>query len=165
MLSNKSDYYSVGSHNFPKVISLGSIRPSTNNIFFIETSCGTKRSQEANAVKGCIHLNQRQCCSIESAALKNRNHTVYILHTCPLNEKIYEQSPEYVKQMLFHPNVYLVSFTLDELFDNSPVENLYHSNKINNSLYPIEHLSDVLRCLTLWKFGGTYLDSDTITIR
>lgn len=149
---------------FKKLIQLKNINQSETNIFFIETSCGTEGLMKTYN-RGVIHLNPRQCCAVESAALTNRNHSVYILHTCPLDVTIYKQSPEYVKQTLAHPNVYIVYLRVDEIMQQSPVEELYHTNKINSSRFPVEHMSDVLRFLTLWKFGGTYLDFDTITVR
>ena len=39
------------------------------------------------------------------------------------------------------------------------------ADKLNASLYKVEHTSDVLRCAILWRFGGTYLDTDMIVLR
>lgn len=36
---------------------------------------------------------------------------------------------------------------------------------LQESHYPTEHLSDILRYVTLWKYGGTYLDLDVITLK
>jgi mannosyltransferase OCH1-like enzyme len=36
---------------------------------------------------------------------------------------------------------------------------------IKSSSTPVEHASDVLRFLSLWKYGGTYLDMDFVILR
>lgn len=161
IITEKTDFH----NKITKLKIPTSIKKSDNNIFFIETTCGTEDLLISYNFSTGINLNPRQCCAIESAAITNKNHNIYILNTCPLNMTVYEQSPEYIKKMLSLPNVYLVALTLKEYFHGSPVYNLYQSNKISSSSYALEHLSDVLRFLTLWKYGGTYLDLDTITIR
>ena len=148
---------------FTKLVRLSDIKKSDNNIFFVETSCGTDGNVTNSDI--VVHLNPRHCCAVQSAALTNTNRSVYILHTCPLDAAIYQRSPEYVHQTLATPNVYIVHLVVSEIVKESPVEQLYTSNKLASSKYPVEHLSDVLRQLTLWKFGGTYLDLDTINIR
>ena len=37
-------------------------------------------------------------------------------------------------------------------------------NKLENSKFRIEHTSDVLRILTLYKYGGLYMDLDVLSI-
>ena len=162
---NETNYYNSNNYYPPHLISLEDIKQRESNIFFIETTCSTEDLLRSYNLSSGIHLSPRQCCAVESAALTNTNHKIYILYTCPLNLKVYEQSAEYIKQTLVYTNVYLVPLGLKELFHGSPVDDLYQSNKIKLSLFPTEHLSDVLRFLTLWKYGGTYLDFDTITIR
>ncbi len=46
--------------------------------------------------------------------------------------------------------------------EGTPAETFFRIKKFEASLYPIPHLSDVLRVLTLWKYGGTYLDLDIV---
>ncbi|GLV37081.1 alpha14-galactosyltransferase 2 [Carabus blaptoides fortunei] len=47
----------------------------------------------------------------------------------------------------------------------TPVESLYHSGKLQSSKWPMIHLSDVLRYVTLWKYGGIYMDLDVLITR
>lgn len=48
---------------------------------------------------------------------------------------------------------------------NTLVEELYDSGKIEASSYARSHASDVLRYLTLYKYGGVYLDLDVIVVK
>ena len=45
------------------------------------------------------------------------------------------------------------------------LERLWTESKIQNSKYVVSHLSDILRYSLLWRFGGTYVDTDVIFIR
>lgn len=164
---NRSEHHTANSHmpTYPKIINLKNIKQSETNIFFIESTCGTRYSLTNYSLTTGIHLNQRQCCAIESAALENKSHKIYILHTCPINKKLYIQSSEYIKQTLSQRNVFVVLPRMRDIFQGTPVEDLYNNNIIHSSLYPVEHLSDILRLVVLWKFGGTYLDLDTIAVR
>lgn len=52
-----------------------------------------------------------------------------------------------------------------EFVINTPIEEFIMSGKLRKSKYFYEHTSDVYRLLLLWKYGGTYLDSDVIVMR
>lgn len=47
----------------------------------------------------------------------------------------------------------------------TPVEELYTKGKIDFSNYAQSHASDVLRYLTLYKYGGIYLDLDVVIVK
>lgn len=44
----------------------------------------------------------------------------------------------------------------------TPLENWLRSDAMFYSNYLYEHMSDVLRFLTLYKFGGIYVDTDVV---
>lgn len=44
------------------------------------------------------------------------------------------------------------------------MEDFFIRDELSNSSYPIEHTSDILRILTLYEFGGLYLDLDEINL-
>jgi mannosyltransferase OCH1-like enzyme len=48
-------------------------------------------------------------------------------------------------------------------FERTPLEGL--AAKLKDSYYRLEHTADLFRLLTLWLFGGTYLDLDFVDIR
>lgn len=148
-----------------KLSNFDDIKPNINNIFFIESRCGLDSEFQKRSPDDGVVFNARQVCSIESTAIMNPNRPVYILHTCPLDNNFYEKSPKYVQQLMSYPNIHLVQLKMSELFIRTNVEELYFSGKFKESKFPVAHISDVMRLLTLWKFGGTYMDIDVVSIR
>ncbi len=55
-----------------------------------------------------------------------------------------------------------VNFT--KLIDETPAYGL-GANITKTSKFPLVQLSDVVRVSLLYKYGGTYLDTDTVTLR
>lgn len=67
-----------------------------------------------------------------------------------------------VKRLQSFKNVNLKVVNLKEFSRNTPIEDLVRKGKLEFSRYHASHTSDVLRFLTLWKYGGIYLDLDVI---
>lgn len=121
------------------------------NIFFID-------SREATAD---VKLMTRQACAIESAALTNPNLKVFVLFSCPERLRNLQMTPE-LKSVMTYPNVFIYYLDVKEFSASTPMEEFIRSKKLAKSNFKIEHTSDVLRLLVLWKYGGTYLDTDMI---
>ena len=136
--------------------------PGDKHIMFIETSCLLDSSQ--NSKYPGLVLNKRQVCAIESAAKMNPRHKVYLLHSCPICGRL-EDSSEHVQTLFTYPNVYLWKLDRKRHFSKTPLEKWNFQSAIKTSLWPKEHSSDVLRFLTLWKYGGTYLDLDFVILK
>jgi len=132
------------------------------HIIFIETGCLLDESQDSK-YKGLV-LHKRQVCAIESAAKMNPDYKVYLLYSCPIYGRL-EDSSEYVLTIFTYPNVHLWKLETKRHFSNTALENWDLRAAIMNSFWPKEHASDVLRFLTLWKYGGTYLDMDFVILR
>ncbi|XP_030763086.1 lactosylceramide 4-alpha-galactosyltransferase-like [Sitophilus oryzae] len=129
------------------------------SIFFHETSC-------TSYIKGKITINSRQACAVESAARMNPDHEIYLLFSSPGNFKNNDsESDRFLAQLLQYHNVHIYHLDMDKYFENTPVENLWTSDRMKFSQYAQSHTSDVLRYLTLWKYGGIYLDLDVIVVR
>lgn len=64
-----------------------------------------------------------------------------------------------------YPNIRMKYLNFPRYIEDSPLEDLYKSLQIESSSYAMSHASDVLRYLTLWRFGGIYLDLDVILIK
>lgn len=148
-----------------KMKSFKDIEKSNSNIFFIESRCGTRKSLQMLDLNSNFNLRPRQCCSVESAATMNPTRNVYILHTCPLGRDFDLHLPTYARNLLSLDNVFVVRLSMGEALDGTPVTSLYRSDKLENSLYPVVHASDILRLVVLWRFGGTYCDMDILFIR
>lgn len=148
-----------------RLTGLSEIKTSSRNIFFIESRCGTMREMSKRSPDDGVVFNARQTCAVESTARMNPNHSIYILHTCPLDEDFYKKSPKYIQELMSYSNVHMVQLNMSEFFIRTNVEDLFFGGKFEVSRHPIEHVSDVMRLLTLWRYAGTYMDIDVVTIR
>jgi hypothetical protein len=100
----------------------------------------------------------RQICAIESAAYTNPDSNVYVFS---LNAKL--------QMELLYPykNIKYVKINIEEIVKDTVVEEFWKKvkNKFFEGQYAVAHLSDLLRLVILWKYGGYYTDLDTITIK
>ncbi|KAH8376752.1 hypothetical protein KR093_001151, partial [Drosophila rubida] len=109
-----------------------------------------------------IDLTARQMCSIESAALHNPNFQVFVLFANP--QRIDPQD-KFVRIIRSYGNVHLRQLNVWRYVRNTPVEDwIIRDNKFISS-FPTEHTSDLLRLLTLHRFGGIYMDMDVVVLR
>ncbi|KAK9883260.1 hypothetical protein WA026_001446 [Henosepilachna vigintioctopunctata] len=129
------------------------------SIFFHETSCSSYMNDK-------IIINSRQACAVESAALMNPNFDVYLTFTSPGVFKFENtESDRFLKALMSYDNVRINHLNYENYMKGTIVEELYSKGIIENSPYALEHASDILRFLTLWKYGGIYLDLDVIVLK
>lgn len=129
------------------------------SIFFHETSCNSY-------INGKIVIAAREACAVESAALLNPDTDVYLLFTSPGVIKLEgTESDRFLKALMSYKNVRLHHLNYKAYTKDTPLEDLYESGRIEASNYAMSHASDVLRYLTLWKYGGIYLDLDVVVIK
>uniref|UniRef100_A0A8D8GDZ4 Lactosylceramide 4-alpha-galactosyltransferase n=1 Tax=Culex pipiens TaxID=7175 RepID=A0A8D8GDZ4_CULPI len=127
---------------------------SHTNIFFIISTIFQS---------GLAKLNPRQTCAIESAARSNPEWKVFVLFVSA-TEFSFFNSPNIVP-LLPYPNVFLRRVNMTTFGLGSPVEEMFERGALNNSSFIVEHTSDVLRLLTVYKYGGTYLDTDVVVMK
>jgi lactosylceramide 4-alpha-galactosyltransferase len=123
------------------------MKKDSRNVFFIETS----KSNE---------LNVRQACAVESAALQNGNLNIFTLMTGIPNNN----SPS-MKALSSYSNIHFRHIELGDYFLHTPLEQWYFCTTWNYGSYAIAHLSDALRLLTLYKYGGYYFDLDFVMLK
>ncbi|KAL5276633.1 hypothetical protein ACFFRR_002072 [Megaselia abdita] len=126
------------------------------SIFFHETSCPES---------GFMILGPRQVCSIESAAKHNPNMDIFVLFTSPryiLRDKV---SKDLMRLLVSYDNIFLRNNDMWKYSENSSAAQFLETEQIFESSYFPVHLSDFLRLLSIWKFGGIYMDSDVIVKR
>jgi lactosylceramide 4-alpha-galactosyltransferase len=128
------------------------------NIIFLETRC-TTNSNEINDTG--LLLTKRQACSIESAAKMNPDASVHLLYSCSMNGGIMA-SLEYVKMLFKYPNIKIWKLDIPRFLAGTPLEDWDFQEQLESSNWPVEHSSDVLRYVSLFKYGGTYLDLDVV---
>lgn len=131
-----------------------------HNAFFLETSCATPAST--------INLNARQLCAVESAAKNSPNWNVYVLFAANVGFLNDTSSLEY--KMLdavlsSYANIKFLRLNITHYADGTPLSDWMREGKMFDSDYINSHLSDVLRYLTLYKYGGTYLDLDVVVLK
>jgi lactosylceramide 4-alpha-galactosyltransferase len=118
-----------------------------NNIYFIESN------HERD------YFDNRQLCSIESAAKHNPDALVIVksVKATIQNKNIFEQ----------YPNIKYESLNSTEAFMDTPLYDWWYHNKVTkiDHYYRIAHVSDALRLALVYKYGGLYSDLDTIALK
>jgi lactosylceramide 4-alpha-galactosyltransferase len=71
---------------------------------------------------------------------------------------------ELIEALLSYSNIHLRYFNLFEYSKGTKLENFFKSGGVDKSGYPLEHAADILRILTLNKYGGYYLDLDVFSL-
>jgi lactosylceramide 4-alpha-galactosyltransferase len=121
------------------------------NIFFVDTNESTEN----------VTISFRQACAIESAALANVEPKIFLIFTSEKRFKNLEIT-ENLKYLLSLPNLNINFVDLKSFSVGTPMENFIVSGALEKSKFRQSHTSDIMRMLLLWKFGGTYLDTDMI---
>lgn len=70
-----------------------------------------------------------------------------------------------ISAVLAYPNVQFKLLDLREFSKATPLEGFIQSEKLQSGKFVVTHTSDALRLLVLWKYGGTYLDTDVIVTK
>ncbi|XP_031632385.1 lactosylceramide 4-alpha-galactosyltransferase-like [Contarinia nasturtii] len=140
---------------FEDVMKSGKHPTLGKTIFFHETSCSTNN---------LVHLNARQACAIESAALLNPNWDVFVMFASPVGCVLNETTarPPIISALESYANINFRNINLWTYAANTPLEHWFLSDKLFFSEYLNSHVSDFLRYVSLYKFGGLYLDLDVI---
>lgn len=107
----------------------------------------------------------RQACVYESAALNNPNRDIYIMYLTPVGiHTNYKLWPKSVRVLMEYSNVYFRNVRLEDLFVNT----VFEKSSKNVEIYDKnsnDSILDLTRILLLFKYGGTFLDDDYITLR
>ena len=119
------------------------------NAFFIETT-------------GNGALNYRQACAVESLALQNPNLKVHVLF---MDATINKSLVTLQKLVENYANVQFVSLDVGEYIAGTLIDHWYHCTDWRRGSYHVNNLSNALRLLTVYKYGGYYFDLDIISVR
>lgn len=122
-----------------------------NLIHFVDTS------QNASGT-----ITSRQACAVESAALTNPEFTVHFHFTSKKRYNEIVKTSKLLIALKSYPNIIISHTDLKSISNGSPLEEFLNSGLLESSKYILEHTSDVARLLLLWKYGGTYFDTDVI---
>ncbi|CAH0579511.1 unnamed protein product [Chrysodeixis includens] len=123
--------------------------PAERSIFFLETSC-------AGA------LSVRQACAVEAAARAHPQRQVYVLFSAPVSH--YTLRTSCLAHLARLTNVHFRRLHVAQYPKGTLAETIL-LEALKQSSFPIEHSSDILRIVTLRKWGGIYLDTNMIVTR
>ncbi|XP_023179859.2 lactosylceramide 4-alpha-galactosyltransferase-like [Drosophila hydei] len=134
--------------------------PPGRSIFFHETTC-THPDSHFNI----MNLTARQACAIESAALNNPNLQVFTLFSCPTFRPLFGRQKLLVDAIESYKNVNFCHLSVRNYAKGTLIEDWLRKGDLFSSRFPMQHLSDLLRLISLYRFGGIYLDLDVVVLR
>lgn len=70
--------------------------------------------------------------------------------------------PPILRALQTYPNIFMRNINLWTYAANTPIEEWFSTDELFTSQFLNSHVSDFLRYLSLYKFGGTYLDLDVV---
>ncbi|EDW03732.1 lactosylceramide 4-alpha-galactosyltransferase [Drosophila grimshawi] len=112
-----------------------------------------------------MNLTARQACAIESAALHNPNFDVFVLFSCPTLRPLSIAQKSLINVIESIPNVHFRQLNLQKYATDTPVEDWIKKGYMLKGRYPMEHTSDLLRLISLYRYGGIYIDLDVVVLR
>lgn len=94
----------------------------------------------------------------------NPNREAFVLFTSQVGFRNQTSLP-IIDALASYSNINFNYLNLTQYVVHTPLEEWIRNEKLFRSKFLVSHTSDVLRYLSLWKYGGTYLDLDTISLR
>ncbi|KAG5667862.1 hypothetical protein PVAND_015831 [Polypedilum vanderplanki] len=125
---------------------------NSQQIFFLETYLDSVRSID----------NPRQVCSIEAAARMNPDMEIYFYFFTNSTSLVLKYT-KFLNILHSYSNIKIRYVNILEFINGTKIENFFKTDRVGKSPYRIEHTSDILRLLVLYKFGGLYLDLDVVS--
>lgn len=119
----------------------------SRSVFLLETS-------------GREILTSRQACSVESSAVRSGLKVVVVLTGRHLDLRENVTCHLYMEGL----GIQFYTVNIENLAKGTPLESFVQSGGVSSSLVPTIHMSDVLRLLLLYKFGGFYHDLDYVIL-
>lgn len=133
-------------------------RPERGLIIFHDTSCRSLK-------RGKLVLEAREACAIESAALHHPNHDVFLVVFVPVDIRGgRDVDNDTIPTLLRYKNVKFFHANVEEYVKDTPLEELYLQEKHEGFSRLFVHLMDVVKFVTMWRFGGIYMDLDVIAL-
>ena len=118
-----------------------------DNIFFIETR------DNIDSIPG------RTICALESAQRHNPKSKIFFIMDHKTNF-----NPNNNRELNRIKNLNIVISDFNDIVKDTAIEKTWY-NMTKKEGYFLHNISDVLRLVLLYKFGGTYMDTDIITVK
>lgn len=129
---------------------------TSQNIFFIESS-------EPSSL--ALIISPRQACAIESASTQNPDSQIFVYLSKIVGVSFTPTNNGLWKVIQALPNVHVKLINSTEFTMKTPVEHLLRKGLNSKVDWQKYHKSDILRFVLLWKYPGTYLDFDLISMK
>lgn len=108
----------------------------------------------------------RFACSIESAATSNPDREIFLIFPSPAGLPLEEREwPSTIRALLEYPNIFIRNVQFAQLCQGTPLDDWLDSSEFFKSFVPDVHISDIIRLLLLYKYGGTYADLDYMILK
>lgn len=116
-------------------------------------------------LSGDVWFNERQLCSIESAARMNP-HTTILIFIITLKKAMLNigHSP-LIQTLKTYSNIHFQHINFQKYLKYSKIDAWFKKLKLQNVIDPESLISDIFRYLALKKYGGTYMDLDMISLQ
>lgn len=75
---------------------------------------------------------------------------------------VIDKLPEFYNKIQQYPNVYVRNINLWRYSVGTPIAEWLNSNKLFESSFLFEHMSDIVRAISLYRYGGYHMDLDVI---
>lgn len=93
----------------------------------------------------------------------NPDYDVYFLFGTN-SDGVNMQISDLVEALLSYPNIKMRYYNPKEFAKGTILENFFERGEFEKSKFQVSHMSDIMRALTLYKYGGQYLDLDLINL-
>lgn len=107
-------------------------------------------------------LLSRHACSIESAARLHPTGLIFVF----MRSRLIDRKKNVWIRLQTYSNIYFVHFNEQDIYSGTTLARLNHNERRQFIHYfTISHMSDFIRTVLLYKYGGIYFDLDVIPLR
>ncbi|XP_050504855.1 alpha-1,4-N-acetylglucosaminyltransferase-like [Diabrotica virgifera virgifera] len=154
----KQCYYIDDKETLPNILDLHV--QSEKTIFFHEPSCDSNTKEK-------ITISAQHACAVESAARLNPNYDVTLIYNSPgvIKMEDDDDTDKIIEALLTYKNVKFVYANINQFSGGTFLENVVSpvfSDKFGDV---INDAIDSFRYITLWKYGGIWIDLDMIVTK
>ncbi|CAK1547406.1 unnamed protein product [Leptosia nina] len=132
--------------------SIADMNPAGRSIFFNDPTCNMRL------------WDPKDSCVIESAARAHWNWEVYVLFNNPISKEEMNDN-DALKVLMKIPNVKFARVNIEEYSMGTPAEGFVSSGALNDTACPIMLTEGLVKYLTLYKFGGIFMEKDIIVTK
>lgn len=85
-----------------------------------------------------------------------------MIFVSPVGVRKNEMLPRFYSKLQAYNRIYFRNVNLWRYSYDTPISDWLKTNKLFESEYLFEHMSDIVRAITLYKYGGYHMDLDVV---